>query len=172
MKHHLSSTIPHLLFLTETQLSVTTDSSPFSVPSYFVYPHFQCSRVQNLESFEFSTIWLRLQYHSLTKIICDVYLSLNSSDYVKFFDYLTSKVEYIHSLFLCWNIHLWGFQCSPPALTFIFFHWQAWWTNLQLCYPSWPRATGAIPYLYLWPPWGQAKHSWSFPNFQPFSLLY
>ena len=27
--------------------------------------------------------------------ICAVYLSPNSSDYVKFFDYLTSKVEYI-----------------------------------------------------------------------------
>ena len=40
MEHHLSSTKPHLLFLTETQLSVTTDSSPFSVPSYFLYLHF------------------------------------------------------------------------------------------------------------------------------------
>ena len=29
-----------LSLLTETQLSVTTDSSPFSVPSYFLYPHF------------------------------------------------------------------------------------------------------------------------------------
>ena len=28
-------------YLTETQLSVATDSSPFSVPSYFLYPHFQ-----------------------------------------------------------------------------------------------------------------------------------
>ena len=78
VEHHLSSTKPHLFFLIETQLSVATDSSPFSVPSYFLYPHFQskadcckyvrnditCSRVHNLESSEFSTIWLRLQCHS------------------------------------------------------------------------------------------------------------
>ena len=78
VEHHLSSTKPHLLFLTETQLSVTTDSNPFSVSSYFLYPHFQskagccvyvhnnitCSRAHNLESAEFSTIWLRLQCYS------------------------------------------------------------------------------------------------------------
>ena len=92
---------------------MTTDSSPFSVPSYFLYPYFQskagccayvrnditCSRAHNLESIEFSTIWLRLQCHSLTKFIYAVYLSPNYSDCVKFFDYLTSKVEYILSHF-------------------------------------------------------------------------
>ena len=36
---------------------------------------------------------------SLTKFICAVYLSPNSSDYVKFFDYMSSKVEYILSHF-------------------------------------------------------------------------
>ncbi|MPC97664.1 hypothetical protein E2C01_092988 [Portunus trituberculatus] len=40
VEHHLSSTKPHLLFLTEIQLSEATDSSPFSVPSYFLYSHF------------------------------------------------------------------------------------------------------------------------------------
>ncbi|MPC16165.1 hypothetical protein E2C01_008985 [Portunus trituberculatus] len=35
VEHHLSSTKPHLLFLTETQLSEATDSSPFSVLSSF-----------------------------------------------------------------------------------------------------------------------------------------
>ena len=72
VEHHLSSIKPHLLFLTETKLSVITDSSPFSVPSYFLYSHFQskagccayvhndiiCSHAHNLESSEFSTIWL------------------------------------------------------------------------------------------------------------------
>ncbi|MPC25897.1 hypothetical protein E2C01_019021 [Portunus trituberculatus] len=41
VEHHLSSTKLHLLFLNETQLSEATDSSPFSVPSYFLYPHFR-----------------------------------------------------------------------------------------------------------------------------------
>ena len=58
-----------------------------------------CSHAPALESSEFSTIWLRLQSHSITKFICAVYLSPNSSDYVKFFDYLSSKVEHILSHF-------------------------------------------------------------------------
>ena len=113
MEQDLSSNKRYPLFLTETQLSVTTDSSSFSVPSYFLYPHFQskagccayvrnditCSSAHNLESLELSIIWLRLQCHSLTKFICAVYLPPNSSDKVKFFDYLTSKVEYILSHF-------------------------------------------------------------------------
>ena len=78
VENHLSSTKPHILYQNETQLSVATDSNPFSVPSYFLYSHFQskagccayvryditCSRATNLESSEFSTIWLRLQCHS------------------------------------------------------------------------------------------------------------
>ncbi|MPC56761.1 hypothetical protein E2C01_050727 [Portunus trituberculatus] len=43
VEHHLSSPKPHLLFLTETQLSESTESRPFSVPSYFLYSHF-CSK--------------------------------------------------------------------------------------------------------------------------------
>ena len=92
VEHHLSSSKPHLLFLTETQLSEATDSKPFSVPSYFLYPRFKakggccvyvrndlsCSRVPELDSSEFSTLWLRLSCHSLTKYICAVYLSPNS----------------------------------------------------------------------------------------------
>ena len=133
VEHNISSTIPPFLFLTETQLSVTTDSSPFSVLAYFFYPHFQskagccvymrnditCNRAHNLETSEFSSILLRL-----TKYICALYLPPNSSDYVKFFDYLTYKVDYILFLFsLCWKFHSLGFQCSPPALAFILFHW-------------------------------------------------
>ncbi|MPC10625.1 hypothetical protein E2C01_003264 [Portunus trituberculatus] len=57
-----------------------------------------CSCVHALESSESSTIWLQLDSRCLTKFICAAYLSLNSSDYSKFFDYLTSKVEHILSL--------------------------------------------------------------------------
>ena len=45
------------------------------------------------EDSECFTILLRLQCHSPTKYICAVYLSANTSEYVKFFDYLTSKLE-------------------------------------------------------------------------------
>src|SRR5256885_14526737 len=40
VEHHLFSTKPHLLFLTETQLSERSDSNPYSVPSYCLYPQF------------------------------------------------------------------------------------------------------------------------------------
>ena len=115
VEHHLSSTKPHLLFLTETQVSGNTDSNLYSVPSYYLYPRFHskagccvyvrnditCSRAHNLDSSEFSTIWLRLNCHSSTKYICAVYLSPNSTDYIKFFDYLNTQVEHIltHSPF-------------------------------------------------------------------------
>ena len=56
------------------------------------------SRAYPLESSEFS-IWPRLTSHSLTKFIFTVYLSLNSSDYTKFFDYLTSKLGHTLSLY-------------------------------------------------------------------------
>src|ERR1700755_962386 len=88
-----------------------SDSKPYSVSSYCHYPQFSakggccayvrndvvCSRVSNLESFEFSTLWLRLSCHSTTKFICSVYLSPNSTDYAKFFDYLNCKIEHILS---------------------------------------------------------------------------
>ncbi|KAL7643214.1 UNVERIFIED_CONTAM: hypothetical protein RMT77_006505 [Armadillidium vulgare] len=88
-----------------------SDSKPYSVSSYCLYPQFSakggccayvrndvvCSRVSNLESSEFSTLWLRLSCHSTTKFICSVYLSPNSTDYTKFFDYLNSKIEHILS---------------------------------------------------------------------------
>ncbi|MPC33695.1 hypothetical protein E2C01_027053 [Portunus trituberculatus] len=41
----------------------------------------------------------RLNSQSLTKFICAVYLSPNSFDYSRFFDYLTFKVEHILSLY-------------------------------------------------------------------------
>ena len=55
------------------------------------------------------------------------------------------------------------------SFAFIFFHWPTWWTSIQLCFPSWPRAAGAVPYPYPWPLWRHAQHSWSLPNFQPFT---
>ncbi|MPC70576.1 hypothetical protein E2C01_064828 [Portunus trituberculatus] len=58
-----------------------------------------CFGAHALESSEFFTFWLTLKSHSLTKFISVVYLSPNSSDYRKFFNYLTFKVEHILSLY-------------------------------------------------------------------------
>src|ERR1700755_1792860 len=90
------------VILTETQMFERSDSKPYSVSSYCLYPQFSakgsccsyvrndvvCSRVSNLESYEFSTLWLRQSCYSTTKFICSVYLSPYSTDYPKFFDYL------------------------------------------------------------------------------------
>src|ERR1700755_997064 len=97
VEHHLSSSRPHPLFLTENEVSECSDNKPNSVSSYCLYPQFSakggccayvrndvvCSRVSNLESSEFSTLWLRLSCHSTTKFICSVHLSSNSTDYSK-----------------------------------------------------------------------------------------
>ena len=61
----------------------------------YVFNDLTCSRANALESFEFPTTWLRLESHSLTKSLCNVYLPLYSSDYKKCFDYLTSKADSI-----------------------------------------------------------------------------
>ncbi len=114
VEHHISSSKPHL-FLTETQVSEATDSSLYSVPSYFLLLNFRpklavasmysCSHAHHLDSSEFSTIWVKLSCYSITKYICVVYLFPNSTDYVRFFEYFNSK----------WST----FQCLPPALAFI-----------------------------------------------------
>ena len=105
VEHHLSSAKPHLLFLTETQVDGRSDSKPYSVPSYCLYPHFDaksgccayvrsdviCSRVSDLESSEFSTVWLRLSCQSITKFICCVYLSLKRLIMLNFSTILTPK---------------------------------------------------------------------------------
>src|ERR1700755_2233679 len=88
-----------------------SDSKPYSVSSYCHYPQFSakggccayvrndvvCSRVSNLESYEFSTLWLKLSCNSTTKFNCSVYLFPNYTDYPKFFNYLNSKIEHILS---------------------------------------------------------------------------
>ncbi|MPC44111.1 hypothetical protein E2C01_037775 [Portunus trituberculatus] len=44
-------------------------------------------------------LWLRINSQPLTKLICAFFVSSNSSDYSKFFDYLTSKEEHTLSLY-------------------------------------------------------------------------
>ena len=63
------------------------------------HKHHYKVRVYALESSEFSAIWLQLQSHSLIKFTFIVYLSPNSSDHKKFFDYWASKVDHILSLY-------------------------------------------------------------------------
>ena len=61
-----------------------------------------------LNFLNFSTIWLRLNCQFTTKFLCVAYRSPNSSDYVKFFEYLTSKVEQILTNFIFGAISILG----------------------------------------------------------------
>src|SRR6201990_3098882 len=52
VEHHLSSSRPHLLFLTEIQVSECSESKPYSVSFYCLYPQFSakgrsCAYVRN-----------------------------------------------------------------------------------------------------------------------------
>ena len=61
------------------------------------------------------------------------------------------------SLFFCWHhINLWRFQCSAPALAFLYLYQLYWWTSLQLYYPPWSRATAATSSSYFRPFWRYA----------------
>ncbi|MPC71310.1 hypothetical protein E2C01_065584 [Portunus trituberculatus] len=101
-------------------MSQATDGNPFSDPSYFLYPHFRvyltCSRAYAFEFSEFSTIWLRLKGHSLARFICAFYLSPNSSDFRKFFDYLNPKMEQMLSLYPFAEISILGDLNVPYQL--------------------------------------------------------
>ena len=78
VEYHLSSAKPNLLFLTKTQVSEHSDCNCFTVSSYFFYPHIcakggryvyvqnTCLCVPELDSSEFSTLWLRLKCYSIT----------------------------------------------------------------------------------------------------------
>ncbi len=107
---NITSPLQNITFFSQLkQVSEATDSNLYSVPSYFLYPKFQtkagcsvyvrnditCSCAHHLNSSEFSIIWTKLKCYSIAKYICAVYLSPDSTDYVRFFDYLTSKVEHI-----------------------------------------------------------------------------
>src|ERR1700755_2788582 len=66
VEYHLSSSRTDLLFLTETQMFERSNSKPYSISSYCLYPHFSakggccaylhndvfCSRVSKLETSE------------------------------------------------------------------------------------------------------------------------
>ena len=94
---------------------MATDSSPFSVPFYFLYFHFQsaagcCVDVRNETTLlALKPTILNLQNVLPSSLDLNVTLllntyvlyifSVNSPDYVKFFDYWTYKVEYILSHF-------------------------------------------------------------------------
>ena len=111
VEHHLISSAPNLLFLTETQVSRDISPDPFSVSGYNLIPLFRfkggvcayshsstpVTRLSHLESPNYDALWLRLALSSGTKFICCIYRSPNSTNYADLFDYLTLQYETILS---------------------------------------------------------------------------
>src|ERR1700755_142143 len=67
VEHHLSSSKPHLLFLTETQVLECADSKPYFVTSYCLYPQFSakgncCAYVRKMLFALVSLIWSLLNF--------------------------------------------------------------------------------------------------------------
>ena len=91
VEHHLASSSPDLLFLSETQLSANVSSDLFKINNYNVYPRFKkkggvcaycasnipVTRLLDLESPSFDVIWLKILLNTKCVFICFLYLSPN-----------------------------------------------------------------------------------------------
>ena len=109
VEHYLLSSMPNILFLTETQVSADVSVDTFSIPNYTLFPLFRfkggvcayahsstpVTRLSHFESHNFDALWLKLVISSGPKFICCVYRSPNSNNYSDFFDYLTLQFESI-----------------------------------------------------------------------------
>ena len=113
VEHHLVRAKPHILALTETQMSAAASTSPFKVSNYTLYPSFRSkgglcvysrvdfplTRVHHLENSNFDVIWLKICLPSFTKFLCCLYRSPNSDDYNNLFNYLTTSIEQLVTSF-------------------------------------------------------------------------
>ena len=107
VEHHLSTHLPNLLLLSETQLSNSVSSDPFRISHYNLYTSFRfkggicaycnintpIARLMDLESPNFDVMWLKICLKNSTTFLCFTYCSPNSCDYVSFFQYLSSCHE-------------------------------------------------------------------------------
>ena len=100
--HFLQSNKPHILFLTETQISGKTSTNHLSFPGYelissfrlrggvcaYVRNNLSCTRIPNLETGRKDILWLKLSFRTATKCICFVYRSPSDNIYNELFDFL------------------------------------------------------------------------------------
>ena len=102
---HLVTSSPNLFLLSETQLSSQSSPDPFQISRYNLYSRF-CSkggvaayintpiaRLMDLESPHFDVLWLKIYLPTTTIILCFCYCSPNVTDFLSFFEYLTSCHE-------------------------------------------------------------------------------
>ena len=104
---HLATTSPNLFLLSETQLSRQSSPDPFQISRYNLYSRFHSkggvcaycniktpiARLLNLESPHFDVLRLKIYLTTTTIILCFCYCSPNATDFLSFFEYLTSCHE-------------------------------------------------------------------------------
>ncbi|MBM6549305.1 hypothetical protein H7673_10630 [Streptococcus dysgalactiae subsp. equisimilis] len=108
--HYLQSLSPLILFLTETQLSPSSDRTHLQFPNYTLYSSFifkagvcafvhDSAKITHLSDLdvsnrEFQFLWLKLRVSSSNLYFCILYRSPNSSD-CSVSDLLSSRIENI-----------------------------------------------------------------------------
>ena len=104
---HLVTSSPNLFLLSETQLSSQSPPDPFQISHYNLYSRFRSkggvaaycnintpiARLMDLESPHFDVLWLKIYLPTTTIILCFCYCSPNATDFLSFFEYLTSCHE-------------------------------------------------------------------------------
>ena len=107
VEHLLAEKLPSILLLSETQLASDASPDPFQISHYNLYTRFRfkggvcaycnintpTARLVDLESPHFDCLWLKLLLPTTTVILCFCYCSPNFTDFVSFFNYLTSCHE-------------------------------------------------------------------------------
>ena len=98
---------PDLLLLSETQVSKAASTDLFLISNYNLHHNFRfkggvcaycntntpIARLVDLESSNFDAIWLKITLPTITVLLCFLYFSPNSSNYLELFDYLTTCHE-------------------------------------------------------------------------------
>ena len=111
VESHLAKYLPHILFLSETQVSDHSSSlniSSYSLQAKFRYKGGVCayihsctpaSRLQELELKEYDALWLKISLPENTVVICFTYCSPNATNYERFFNYLSECHDTVISKF-------------------------------------------------------------------------
>src|ERR1700755_3544632 len=111
VEHHLTTSRPNLLLLSETQQDWDSFSSNLNVSNYNFFHNFRLnggifayinintpvSRLVNLESPNFDVLWLKICLPITSVILCFCYCSPNGTDFPVCFQFLTTTHETVTS---------------------------------------------------------------------------
>ena len=87
VEHHLATSLPNILLLSETQVSSDASTDPFQISHYNLIPRFRSSggvcayynintpvaRLMDLESSNFDVIWLKICLPTTAVMLCFLY---------------------------------------------------------------------------------------------------